>query len=196
MDQQTIFVTKDMTVGEIIEKYPFAAEIMMQHGLHCFGCSVNTFESVEMGAKGHGIADGEIDVMVKEINEDIAKKAEMPQASEAGHIESDFSIQLTPLAADKVRHLAEQQGKPGYGLRIGVARGGCSGYMYSMDFEKLKNDDDLVVDQHGVRLFVDKESAKMLSGVTVDYVEALQGAGFKISNPNEHASCGCGKSFR
>ncbi len=201
MDQQIIFVTKDMTVGEVIEKYPDTAEIMMSHGLHCFGCSVNTFESVEMGARGHGIPDGEIDMMVQEINDYIAKKSSQPALAENEHAEAgsehaDFSIELTQLAADKVRYLAEQQGKKGYGLRIGVVRGGCSGYMYNMDFEKIRGDDDVVIDQHGVRVFIDQESANMLQNVTVDYVESLQGAGFKISNPNEKASCGCGKSFR
>lgn len=196
MEQQTVFVTKDMTVGEVIEKYPDAAEIMTAHGLHCFGCSVNTMESVEAGAQSHGIPDGEIAAMMDEINAFISKKAAMPETASKEETEDELHLEMTPLAAEKVKYLAGQEGKPGYGLRIGVVRGGCSGYMYSMDFEKLKNDDDIVVDQHGVRLFVDRESAKMLAGVTVDYVESLQGAGFKVSNPNEKASCGCGKSFR
>lgn len=195
-EQSTTFVTKDMTVGEVIEKYPDTSEIMMAHGLHCFGCSVNTFESVEMGAKGHGIPDEEIDLMVQEMNDHIGKKSALPEHEESHDHEEAAAISLTPLAADKIRYLAEQQGKKGYGLRIGVVRGGCSGYMYSMDFEKTKNDGDIVVEQHGVRLFIDNESSKMLSGVTVDYIESLQGAGFKISNPNEKSSCGCGKSFK
>ncbi|MBI4245207.1 MAG: iron-sulfur cluster assembly accessory protein [Planctomycetes bacterium] len=133
--------------------------------------------------------------MVDEINAFIGKKAAVPETASTEE-EREFHFEVTQLAADKIKYLAEQQGKKGYGLRIQVVRGGCSGYMYNMDFEKAKNDDDVIVEQHDVRLFVDKESAKMLNDVTVDYIESLQGAGFKISNPNETASCGCGKSFK
>src|SRR3989338_1502938 len=139
-EQSTSYVTKDMTVGEVIEKYPDTSEIMMAHGLHCFGCSVNTFESVEMGAKGHGIPDEEIDLMVQEMNDHIGKKAGRPAQNREGEEVDTFSIELTSTAANKIRYLAEQQGKKCYGLRIGVVRGGCSGYMYSMDFEKAKNE--------------------------------------------------------
>ena len=193
MEQTAQFITKDMTVGDIIENYPDTAEIMMAHGLYCFGCSVNTSESLEMGAKSHDIPEQEINLMINEINEHISKKASSPQVESEEH---ELHLEITQLAAEKINHLAEQEGKKGYGLRIGVVRGGCSGYMYNMEFEKIRSDDDIILDQHGVRLFVDRESAKMLHGVSIDYTESLQGAGFKISNPHEKASCGCGKSFK
>ncbi len=192
MDQQTIFVTKDMTVGEIIEKYPGTADIMTAHGLHCFGCSVNTMESVEAGAQSHGIPDDEIDAMMQEINDYISRKPASPGMAAA----SEAGIEITQLSADKINFLADQQGLSGSGLRISVVRGGCSGFMYNMEFEKNPSGEDVVIEQRGVRVIMDPESAAMLSGITIDYVESLQGAGFKIINPNEKASCGCGKSFK
>ena len=73
--------------------------------------------------------------------------------------------------------------------------GGCSGMSYGLDFEKEPESDDIVVETHGVKLFVDAESDSMLRGAVIDYVDALQGAGFKISNPNAKKTCGCGQSF-
>ncbi len=90
----------------------------------------------------------------------------------------------------------EQEGLAGHGIRIGVAGGGCSGFQYTMDFEKDAKDGDMVLDQDGgLKLFVDPMSAMYLQGVTVDYIQGLQGAGFKFINPNAKNTCGCGSSF-
>jgi len=72
-EQEQTYVTEDMTVGDVITKYPVAAEIFGKHGLSCIGCSVNTMEAVGMGARGHGMSDEEIQSMIKEANEAIAK---------------------------------------------------------------------------------------------------------------------------
>jgi iron-sulfur cluster assembly accessory protein len=78
---------------------------------------------------------------------------------------------------------------------VGVVGGGCSGFQYSMDFENAEREGDVVVEQDGLRLFVDPMSSMYLMGVTVDYVQGLQGAGFKFNNPNAKNTCGCGSSF-
>lgn len=102
---------------------------------------------------------------------------------------------LTKKAAEKITELAAKDGKKGYGLKLYVFPGGCSGFQYGLDFEKAQADTDIVFEQHGVKLFVDKESMEFLKGTTIDYVDGLQGSGFKIENPNVQHSCGCGKSF-
>ncbi len=104
-------------------------------------------------------------------------------------------VTFTPKAVDMVKAAIEQEGLTGHGIRIGVAGGGCSGFQYTMDFENAERDGDMVVDQGGLKLYVDPMSAMYLQGVTVDYVQGLQGAGFKFHNPNAKNTCGCGSSF-
>jgi iron-sulfur cluster assembly accessory protein len=104
-------------------------------------------------------------------------------------------VTFTPKAVEMVKAAIEQEGLTGHGIRIGVAGGGCSGFQYTMDFENAAKDGDVVVDQGGLKLFVDPMSAMYLQGVTVDYVQGLQGAGFKFHNPNAKNTCGCGSSF-
>ena len=104
-------------------------------------------------------------------------------------------VTLTENAASKVKEYMKAEKKGQYGLRIMVVPGGCAGYQYGMDFEKEAGKDDLVIQQHGVKLFIDKKSATHLVGTTVDFVDNLQGSGFKIDNPNATSTCGCGNSF-
>lgn len=109
--------------------------------------------------------------------------------------DSITDITLTKKAADKVKELSKQEKKEGSGLKLFVFPGGCSGFQYGLDFEEKPEENDLVIVQHGVKLFVDKDSVEMLKGVKIDFVDSLQGSGFKIDNPNVGNSCGCGKSF-
>jgi iron-sulfur cluster assembly accessory protein len=107
----------------------------------------------------------------------------------------DAPIRLTPKAVEMVKDAMEREGLQGYGIRVGVVGGGCSGFQYSMDFENAAKDGDLSFEQDGVRLYIDPMSTMYLQNVTVDYVVGLQGAGFKFSNPNAKTTCGCGSSF-
>jgi len=104
-------------------------------------------------------------------------------------------INLTAKAVEMVRDAMTRENLTGYGIRIGVVGGGCSGFQYSMDFENAEKDGDTVYEHEGVKLFVDPMSSMYLQGVTVDYVVGLQGAGFKFVNPNARNTCGCGQSF-
>jgi iron-sulfur cluster assembly accessory protein len=104
-------------------------------------------------------------------------------------------INLTAKALEMVRDAMSRENLTGYGIRVGVVGGGCSGFQYSMDFENAEKDGDMVFEQDGVKLFVDPMSSMYLQGVTVDYVVGLQGAGFKFINPNARNTCGCGQSF-
>ena len=89
----------------------------------------------------------------------------------------------------------EMEQKSGYGLRLYVEGGGCSGFKYGMAFEAQETDEDAVVEMNGMRLFIDPFSAPMLSGVEIDYNDGLQETGFSIKNPNAKSTCGCGQSF-
>lgn len=194
MATETQGVTKDMIVAEVIEKYPIAADIMQSYGLSCTGCSVSTVDSIEVGAKGHGIQDERIDEMVAEINTAIASgnSGQKTEQSQEGPIKP---INVTDKAVEKMKAILTEQKKEGWGIRVQASAGGCAGYTYGMDFVEKPNDDDQVQDRNGLKVFVDSQSAKLLSGMTVDFVETLQESGFKFDNPNATSSCGCGKSF-
>jgi iron-sulfur cluster assembly accessory protein len=104
-------------------------------------------------------------------------------------------LTLTAKAVEMVKEAMVKENLGGYGIRIGVVGGGCSGFQYSMDFENVERDGDSLYEQDGVKVYVDTMSSMYLQGVTVDYVIGLQGAGFKFVNPNARNTCGCGSSF-
>ncbi|MCA1683435.1 MAG: iron-sulfur cluster assembly accessory protein [Actinobacteria bacterium] len=106
-------------------------------------------------------------------------------------------ITLTDKGAEKVREFLSSQTTitETAGLRVGVRGGGCSGFQYALAFDDQR-DDDSVFEDKGIRLLVDRPSLPYVEGSTIDFVEGLQGAGFKVANPNVIAACGCGSSFR
>ena len=104
-------------------------------------------------------------------------------------------LSLTEKAAEKVKEIqAAENIEAAYGLRLRVVGGGCSGFAYDLYFDQV-TEMDRTFESHGVRLVVDQMSLQYLAGTTVDYVEGLQGAGFKFNNPNVKSTCGCGSSF-
>ena len=104
-------------------------------------------------------------------------------------------ISVTPVASTKVREIMAQQSPAPNALRVAVVGGGCSGFQYYMAFENQTNDSDNVYDFSGLRVLVDQMSEMYLDGVEIDYIETLEGAGFKFNNPNVKSTCGCGSSF-
>ena len=106
-------------------------------------------------------------------------------------------ITLTDKGAEKVHEfLDSQQADVSLaGLRVGVRGGGCSGFQYQLAFDEQRAG-DVVFESHGLKLLIDAESLPFVRGSTIDYEESLQGAGFKVENPNVVAACGCGSSFR
>ncbi|VAX39089.1 probable iron binding protein from the HesB_IscA_SufA family [hydrothermal vent metagenome] len=108
-----------------------------------------------------------------------------------------MSVIVTETASKELKRVMEDQKMPeGSLLRIGVASGGCSGFQYKLGFdEKYDEIQDHVSEQHGVKIAVDKKSALLLDGTTLDFHEGLERRGFTFDNPNVVKSCGCGNSF-
>ncbi len=104
-------------------------------------------------------------------------------------------INFSGSAIAKVKEIMAQQNPVPSGLRVGVVGGGCSGFSYSMSFENGAGMMDKTFDFDGLKVYVDATSLMYLKGVNVDYLETLEGAGFKFDNPNVKSTCGCGSSF-
>lgn len=105
-------------------------------------------------------------------------------------------ITLTSTAISKVKEILDMQDPKPAGLRIAVVGGGCSGFTYSMAFENNPGLLDKTYDFDGLKVFIDQASMLYLDGAQVDYVETLEGSGFKFENPNVKSTCGCGSSFQ
>ncbi len=105
-------------------------------------------------------------------------------------------IKITEKASREIRKIMEENKIPdGYGLRVGVKGGGCSGLTYSLGFDGDTRDGDTIIDSDGVKLFIDGKSLFYLSGTELDFSDGLNGKGFVFNNPNAAKTCGCGESF-
>ncbi len=106
-------------------------------------------------------------------------------------------FEVTPSAAEKIKAISASENKAGYGLRVRVAGGGCSGPQYQLGLEEKEGEGDFVVDSQGVKIFIDPQSSEVVQGSTLDFIEGPNGSGFKISNPNAQSQgggCGSGSS--
>ena len=108
---------------------------------------------------------------------------------------ASHEVQLTDVAAGKVRSLLEQEGRTDLRLRVAVQPGGCSGLIYQLYFDERLLEGDAVRDFDGVEVVVDKMSVPYLDGASIDFEDTIQKQGFTIDNPNAEGSCACGDSF-
>lgn len=109
--------------------------------------------------------------------------------------QSSRTVNVTDIAATKVKALLEQEGRDDLRLRIAVQPGGCSGLRYQLFFDERSLDGDVIEDYSGVEVVVDRMSAPYLSGATIDFTDRIDAQGFTIDNPNAGGSCACGDSF-
>jgi len=174
-------ITKDMTIGELVQQYPSIVEILMDEGVSCVGCGAAYFETIEEGLASHGRSEEEVNAIVEKLNGAIPEE------------KGDDNLTITENAAMKAKELLTK--KNNQAIRIGVSSGGCAGFEYHFSFENTKSENDAVVEVDGVKFFVDNASLEKLKGAKVDYVDSLTSAGFKITNPNARKTCGCGQSF-
>lgn len=176
-----------MTIEEILGLYPHKAQKLAQEltnsGLHCVGCHAATWETLEAGMYGHGMSSEAVDKMVIKLNAILDEQCSNPE-----------TISLTERAAKKFIAILDEEGKQGWGLRLGQKMGGCSGFEYLLDYSEKADENDVSFLQHGIEVHVAKCDLPLLKGSEIDFVDGLHSSGFKISNPNVKSSCGCGKS--
>lgn len=180
-------ISPTMTIAEILSRFPGKsqklAQTMTNAGLHCTSCSAATWETLEAGMLGHGMAETAITRLVAELNAVLQEP--MPTDT----------ITFTARAADKFRAFAADSGVTEPILRFGDTAGGCGAFQYLLDFcETIDPEDDVTFESEGLQIVVSKGAVSRLIGSVIDYVDGLHGAGFKISNPNVRSSCGCGSS--
>ena len=108
--------------------------------------------------------------------------------------ETALPVTVTARAAKQVAKIVAVESKPMM-LRLSVSGGGCSGFQYNFELDDKQTDDDLVIEEGGVKVLIDSTSLEFLKGSEIDYVDDLIGAAFKVNNPNATSSCGCGSSF-
>ena len=179
-------IHREMTIEEILSSFPQKAQrlaqVLSSAGLHCVGCGAATYETLEAGMLGHGMLDEQINGLVDRLNEILEEKLDLK------------GITLTKRAADKFRAICVEEGCPNAALRFSDKPGGCSGFEYVLDFSDKAEENDEVFQVQGLEVHVDRESLPRLIGCEIDFLDGLNGAGFKISNPNVKGSCGCGNS--
>lgn len=105
-----------------------------------------------------------------------------------------MSISITPAAADRVRNFLASRGR-GVGLRLGVKSTGCSGYAYVVNYADELSGEDVVFEERGVKIIVDKQSLSYIDGTEIDFVKQGLNEAFRFRNPNVKGECGCGESF-
>lgn len=179
-------ISRQMTIDDIFSKFPhksqkLAAEITSS-GLSCVGCQASTWETLEAGMLGHGFTEKQIDALVDRLNAILNEKVDLN------------TITLTKRAADKYREILKDDGREGWGLRFEDKAAGCSGFEYVLDYSEKAEPDDKVFLSEGIEIHVNEQVVSRMLGSEIDYIDGLNGAGFKISNPNVKGACGCGKS--
>lgn len=179
-------VSREMTIEDIFSKFPHKSQRLAQEitnaGLHCVGCQAATWETLEAGMLSHGFPEAAIDQLVARLNAILSEKVDLN------------TITLTKRAADKFKQILAEDGKEGWGLRFGDKAAGCSGFEYVLDYSEKAKSDDQVFAAHGVEVHVNNLMVERLLGSEIDFIDGLNGSGFKVSNPNVKGSCGCGKS--
>jgi len=179
-------ITKDMTIESIFSSFPGKSQKLAQAiqsaGLNCVGCQASTWETLEAGMLGHGYNDQEVESLLAKLNSILSEKEDLG------------TISMTERAVEKFHEILKDDGRGKTALRFGIRAGGCSGYEYTLDYSDEASSDDVVFTSFNQEIHVHKSMVEKLLGSSIDYIEGLHGAGFKISNPNAKSSCGCGKS--
>lgn len=185
MEQVSSLISKDSTIGYIIQNYPQVAEILQENGIQCLSCHIFPYETLEQGFRGHGKDIEEINNILDKINSMINKQS----------LSKNQEVNFTDKAVEKFIDIKTKEKKDLSFLRLKVIPGGCSGFKYDFSFDENKQDQDVIIEKENLKILVDKDTINFVKGAKIDYIESLQENGFKISNPNAQSTCGCGTSF-
>ena len=205
-----------MPIGEVVYKYPQTPEVFLEYGLHCVGCHVSAFETIEQGCLGHGMKEEDIAKLIEDINAVVGEndsvevdktkidnddnstdenKMDDDENSTKDAANKEAGITITTAAVKKIKELHKENDKGDYGLRISAFQGGCCGLSYDFGFENEEQDGDTKIVKDGLTVYIDKDSMGLMKGVVIDYVPTEDGEGFKIENPSESDDddhgCGC-----
>jgi len=179
-------IDRSMTIEEILTSYPQKAQKLAQEltatGLNCVGCGAATWETLEAGMLGHGMREEQIGELVERLNQVLEQQVDVT------------TITLTPRAAKKYLAILTEDGRDGWGLRLSEVPAGCNGFEYALDYSEKATEEDETFESEGVEVHVHRGMVDRLVGSEIDYIDGLNGSGFKISNPNVRSSCGCGSS--
>lgn len=179
-------IHRHMTIDEILSLFPYKAQRLSQEitnaGLHCVGCHAATWETLEAGMMGHGMADEAIERLLQRLNALLEEEIDVS------------TITVTARAASKFLGILDEEGKQGWGMRFAEVAAGCNGFEYALDYSEKAEADDQIFESSGVQIHVHKKMVPRLLGSVIDFVDGLRGSGFKITNPNVRSSCGCGTS--
>lgn len=189
METQTFKITKDTLIGGLVDEHPEVVDTLLGYGVHCIGCGVSPYESISDGFASHGMSDEEVNDAIQKLNEVISHHS----VPEPTNLPTKLDLTVTENALHKIKDFCGKNGKKA--LRVGIKRGGCSGYSYVLELVDAPKAHDIVLEEKGATLFIDSASAEQLDGAEIDYIDSLQGAGFKIKNPQATKGCGCGNSF-
>ncbi|HLD60078.1 MAG TPA: iron-sulfur cluster assembly accessory protein [Candidatus Bilamarchaeaceae archaeon] len=170
-------ITKDLTIGEVILEYPEIVPKLQEYGIHCIGCHVSAYEKIGEGFASHGFTEDKIDKIIAELNSIILNNDE--------RVDSKKSIEFTDEAVKKLNELMEKQDKKQYGVRISAQPAGCSGYSYGMQFDKEEKEGDTILESKGLKIFIDKQSLRILNGTSIDFTVTETESGFKFNNPSD-----------
>ncbi len=180
-------IHRQMTIEEIFSRFPSKSQKLAQEmsnaGLNCVGCCASTWETLEAGVLSHGYEEEAIEDLLKKLNAILDEE------------EDRTTITITEKAAKKYLEILKEDGKEGWGLRYGEKAAGCSGFEYFLDYSEKAKEGDKVFESQGLQIHVQEKLLPRLIGSVIDYVDGLNGAGFKISNPNVKSACGCGQSY-
>lgn len=186
-------VTEKMRLGDILQAYPQAATVVSKYGLHCSGCHANVLDTLDVGARGHGLGEVEIKAMVWEINQAAQGKPVSPapvngsaaKATEfCSFIGNPETVNVSDEAAAHLCALLERRHRARYGIRIGIHNEGPAGYIYYMDLERKPKRSDIVFRERGLKFFVDSSIEKYVRGLHIAYESGFEGDGLRFTNPN------------
>lgn len=171
-DKKDFQVTKTMSMGEIVAKYPQSIPIVQSVGLHCAGCMVSYIETLEQGCLGHGMSEDEIDLLVKRINQSIVEE------------DLSFPIKVTSNASEKLLEILLQDNKKDWSYRVLTISLQVPPYIsFELDFCQKPSPNDLEFTSNNVKFTIDKLSVEKVQGAIIDYDGKEGGVGFSIKNP-------------
>ncbi len=153
-------ITKEMTIGEVIDEYPATADVLLKTGIHCIGCGARFHETIGEGLKSHGLSDKKMAAVIRELN-NVAKAV----------------ISVTPKAARKLKEIMKKEKKQDCCLRVQAKNN-----RYGLDFEKARKKGDTVVREQGLTFVIDEKALPEVRGARIDYAEIPE-PGFSIRGP-------------